>query len=111
MFRAPPDRDDGDALGREVAAAPGGERLDSELIAHALDEDNGVRADRSESTEGLVATARHRPMTPHEEPPRRGTSDSALSTAGLAQLAHSGMRVTAARPTGTPRPDGEALAG
>ena len=36
------DRDDGDPLGREVAAAPGGERLDRELVAHALDEDDGL---------------------------------------------------------------------
>ena len=48
----PPNRDDGDALSREVAAAPSGERLDGELIAHALDEDDGARGNRIGSAEG-----------------------------------------------------------
>jgi hypothetical protein len=38
----PADRDHGDALGREIAAAPGGQRLDGELIAHTFDKDGSA---------------------------------------------------------------------
>ena len=60
------DRDDRDTLGREVAAAPDGERLDRELVAHAFDEDDG--AEPAEGTRGQDP----------ESVPRRTDQDSPL---------------------------------
>ena len=40
------DRNDGDALGGEIAAAPGSERLDRDPVAGALDQDDRVRRHR-----------------------------------------------------------------